>query len=71
MVWGSGAFNSCDKLLERVEKNDPTLKELVILPMKKFGEKDLDRLSRAIGECNRYTSKKLIYWFLLLVLKGI
>ena len=51
MVWGSGAFNSCDKLLERVEKNDPTLKELVILPMKKFGEKDLDRLSHAIGEC--------------------
>eukprot|EP00986_Skeletonema_menzelii_P011990 scaffold6363_cov98-Skeletonema_menzelii.AAC.2 len=48
MAWGSGAFNSCDKLLERVEKNDPTLKELVILPMKTFGAKDLDRLSHAI-----------------------
>jgi len=48
MAWGSGAFNSCDKLLERVERNDPTLKELVILPMKTFGAKDLDRLSNAI-----------------------
>jgi hypothetical protein len=50
MVWGSGAFNSCDKLLERVEKNDPTLVELVILPMKSFGAKDIERLSNAIGK---------------------
>ncbi|KAL7448588.1 hypothetical protein ACHAWC_000745, partial [Mediolabrus comicus] len=48
MAWGSGAFNSCNALLERVEKNDPKLIELVILPMKVFGEKDLDRLSHAI-----------------------
>jgi hypothetical protein len=50
MAWGSGAFNSCNALLERVEKNDPKLIELVILPMKVFGEKDLDRLSHAIGK---------------------
>ena len=48
MAWGSGAFNSCDKLLERVEQNDPTLVELVILPMKLFGAKDIERLSNAI-----------------------
>ena len=50
MAWGSGAFNSCNALLERVEKNDPKLIELVILPMKVFGAKDLDRLSHAIGK---------------------
>ena len=44
---GSG---SCDALLKRVEKNDPALKELVILPMKVFGPIDVDRLSIAIGE---------------------
>ena len=65
MAWGSGAFNSCDKLLERVEKNDPTLKELVILPMKTFGAKDLDRLSHAIGEYRIEIKVDYdIHWFL-------
>ena len=56
MAWGSGAFNSCNALLERVEKNDPKLIELVILPMKVFGAKDLDRLSHAIGKLFFLTS---------------
>eukprot|EP00985_Skeletonema_marinoi_P030569 scaffold32664_cov80-Skeletonema_marinoi.AAC.1 len=62
MAWGSGAFNSCDKLLERVEKNDPTLKELVILPMKTFGAKDLERLSNAIGELDEQVDVFPLRW---------
>lgn len=45
MAWGSGGFKSCDSLLARVENNDPLLTELVILPMKTFGEMELKRLS--------------------------
>lgn len=44
-----------------MEKNDPKLIELVILPMKVFGAKDLDRLSHAIGKSVFYTSSVDVY----------
>ena len=47
-AWGkNSSARSCDALLKRVENNDPTLKELVILPQKIFGSKDLKRLAKA------------------------
>lgn len=67
MAWGrGGSFNSCDALLGRVEKNDPKLVELVILPMKSFGAKDLERLSNALGK-----SKKKLSWFMILFVCAI
>lgn len=45
---GSAGFKSCKNLLDRVEKNDSSLVELVILPMKNFGDEDLKRLSEII-----------------------
>jgi len=42
-AWGA-SIKSCDSLLTRVENNDPTLVELVILPMKTFGSMDVSRL---------------------------
>ena len=49
-----GSLKSCNALLQRVENNDPTLTELVILPMKTFDVDDIERLSSAIGECRDY-----------------
>lgn len=51
MKRGSGGFKSCESLLNRVEANDGQLVELVILPMKTFGENDVKRLSSIISEC--------------------
>jgi Leucine Rich repeat len=58
MVWGSSAGRSCDGLLDRVERNDPTLTELVVLPLKKFGSIDLKRIAEAIqnGQNTHLTS---------------
>jgi hypothetical protein len=48
-AWGkNSSARSCDALLKRVEDNDPTLKELVILPLKTFASKDLQRLAEAL-----------------------
>lgn len=45
-AWGAGgSFKSCDALLQRVERNDPTLTNLVILPQKTFGAAEVDRLA--------------------------
>jgi hypothetical protein len=45
-AWGAGgSFKSCDALLQRVERNDPTLTNLVILPQKTFGAAEADRLA--------------------------
>jgi hypothetical protein len=45
-AWGGGGgFKSCDALLQRVERNDPTLTNLVILPQKTFGAAEVDRLA--------------------------
>lgn len=49
MGWGD--FRSCKVLLDRVEKNDPTLKSLNILPMKEFGDAELKRLGTIITSC--------------------
>jgi hypothetical protein len=45
-AWGSGSgLKSCEDLLKRVERNDPTLTNLVILPIKTFGAAQVDRLA--------------------------
>jgi hypothetical protein len=44
-----GSAKSCDALLVRVERNDPTLEELVVLPNKIFGAAQVERLSNALG----------------------
>jgi len=50
MAWGSAnGFKSCDGLLQKVERNDANLVELVILPMKIFGASDIDRLASALA----------------------
>ena len=46
---GTGSFNSCDALLKRVEENDPTMVELIILSMKTFGATEVDRLATALA----------------------
>mmetsp|Transcript_15405 Transcript_15405/g.21983 ORF Transcript_15405/g.21983 Transcript_15405/m.21983 type:complete len:474 (-) Transcript_15405:72-1493(-) len=48
MAWGSGGFKSCSALLDRVEKNDPKLTDLVILPIKNLCPSDVDRLACAL-----------------------
>jgi hypothetical protein len=48
-AWGVGSSaRSCDALLHRIEINDPTLTELIILPIKSFGPKDLLRLIQCL-----------------------
>ena len=41
-----------------MEKNDPTLVEIVFLPMKNFGVAEVERLAAALGECILYCSMK-------------
>ena len=49
-AWGkNGSARSCETLLRRVERNDPGLTELVILPMKKFGSEEIFRLAKCLG----------------------
>ncbi|KAG7344379.1 leucine rich repeat LRR-containing protein [Nitzschia inconspicua] len=56
-AWGvNGSARSCDALLKRVEANDPTLKELVILPLKIFESKDLRRLANALRSNTHLTT---------------
>ena len=48
-AWGKGSsLRSCDSLLERVEKNDPNLQSLALLPLKNFTSDDCLRLASAI-----------------------
>lgn len=46
-AWGKAA-ESCDALLKRVEQNDSTLTDLIILPSKTWGDDELNRLSVAL-----------------------
>jgi cell division inhibitor SulA len=56
-AWGgNGAARSCDALMKRVEANDPALTELVILPLKTFGSKDVRRLVKALPQNSHLTS---------------
>lgn len=48
MAWGTNDSKSCESLLNRIEKNDPLLTELVVLPMKSFGDAELNRLSEIL-----------------------
>lgn len=43
-AWGSSSFRSCDSLLQRIERNDPTMTDLIILPIKTFGDAEIHRL---------------------------
>ena len=45
--WGD--FKSCKALLDRVERNDPSLTSLNMLPMKTFGDVELNRLAKIIS----------------------
>lgn len=51
-AWGknssSSSFKSCDALFQRVRQNDARLIELIILPMKTFGPKELLELSKIL-----------------------
>ena len=48
-AWGEGSsLRSCDSLLERIEKNDPSLQTLALLPIKNFTSDDCLRLASAI-----------------------
>mmetsp|Transcript_17892 Transcript_17892/g.44597 ORF Transcript_17892/g.44597 Transcript_17892/m.44597 type:complete len:496 (-) Transcript_17892:350-1837(-) len=48
-AWGkNGSARSCEVILRRVEENDPRLTELVILPLKKFGSKEVFRLAKCL-----------------------
>jgi len=48
-AWGkNGSARSCEALLKRVEENDPKLTELVILPLKKFGSREVFRLAKCL-----------------------
>mmetsp|Transcript_16878 Transcript_16878/g.46356 ORF Transcript_16878/g.46356 Transcript_16878/m.46356 type:complete len:148 (-) Transcript_16878:184-627(-) len=50
-AWGkTGSARSCDALLKRIEDNDPRLTELVVLPLKNFGSKEVRRLARCIAK---------------------
>ena len=65
--WGSGASgaggfsrSSCDALIARIERNDPTLEHLTVLPFKSFGDAELDRLSAVLeGNVNNTHWKSL------------
>jgi len=59
MAWGSGELKSCESLISRVELNDPTLKELVVLPMKTFGGSEVERLA-SILESGKNTHLTLL-----------
>ncbi|KAI2509812.1 hypothetical protein MHU86_4523 [Fragilaria crotonensis] len=54
-AWGAAA-KSCNALLLRVEQNDPSLTELVILPSKTFGGPEVERLAAALGRNTHLTT---------------
>mmetsp|Transcript_34465 Transcript_34465/g.75434 ORF Transcript_34465/g.75434 Transcript_34465/m.75434 type:complete len:529 (-) Transcript_34465:130-1716(-) len=59
-AWGkNSALRSCDALLSRVEENDATLVDLVILPIKSFGDDDVVRLASAIQSNNNNSGGNL------------
>jgi hypothetical protein len=48
-AWGkNGSARSCEALLKRVEENDPKLTDLIVLPLKKFGSKEVLRLAKCL-----------------------
>jgi hypothetical protein len=56
-AWGkNGSARSCDALLKRVENNDPTLTELIILPLKSFTSKELILLAQNLSKNTYLTS---------------
>ena len=59
LIRGTEEFKSCKALLDRVENNDPKLVELVILPIKTFGDAELTRLANIISS-GRNTNLKAI-----------
>jgi hypothetical protein len=51
-AWGDNGTtpqkSSCDDLLVRLERNDPTLIDVIVLPTKLFGDEELNRLSKVL-----------------------
>lgn len=48
MAWGSSSLRSCTSLWERLERNDPSLKDLFILPTKNVTTADWERCIRSL-----------------------
>lgn len=50
-AWGNNSsFRSCEALLQRIQAGDPTLKELIILSVKTFGNAEAVRLAEALAQ---------------------
>jgi len=59
-AWGTnGSARSCEVLLQRLETNDPTLVDLVVLPLKHFGSKELIRVAACLGNTTNTTLRSL------------
>lgn len=56
-AWGASSSKSCDDLIARIERNDPELTDLIILPTKSFGDDELNRLSIVLE-----TAAETLYW---------
>ena len=50
MAWGSSSLRSCTSLWERLERNDPSLTDLFILPTKTVTKADWERCVHAISK---------------------
>jgi Leucine-rich repeat (LRR) protein len=50
MTWGSSTARSCSDLINRFTSNDPSLIDLIILPLKTLTSPDIQRLAAAIRE---------------------
>ena len=59
-AWGTnGSARSCEALLRRLETNDPTLVDLVVLPLKHFGSQELIRVAVCLGTTTNTTLRSL------------
>eukprot|EP00977_Amphora_coffeiformis_P008201 scaffold1834_cov175-Amphora_coffeaeformis.AAC.7 len=56
MAWGSSSLRSCTLLWEKVERNDPSLVDLYILPTKSVTEADWERCIQALQRHGRERS---------------
>ena len=52
----NSSARSCDSLINRVTKNDPTLTTMTVLPLKTFGDSEAIKLSDALRRNTHLTS---------------
>lgn len=57
-AWGA-SLRSCDSLLDRLEHNDPTLEELVVLSTKTFGDVEIARIVKILESRNNSHWRRL------------